>query len=345
VGYLSDATFDRDRLRDLELSRHVIWNLAYLRPKSKKDNTERPLDHGLSFRGPVERLSLFRSWRSKKKKRKLVIVLHYYDCWFNSYIVEQVLDLMLWLFIQCFYYGTGFGSYNMVVDSMPILWSRYWFLYRAWLWLVFFRPGASKSVSFLKEQEKTKVRVYTVPIHSLGPPNALGTSLLLRPRLWKLFWSLDLNTKAITPWWRLLHDSIEIAAKLHLWNSVSFSRNMCPICQSEIEELLHFTVECLQKRDFWFYALEKINLVSLFPTVEAIWSGLITFHDLELSPLSQDYFVMLGLIFSCMWKYYWLCIIDEHSWQTSEVRSFFLANQDNIITKYRASVAFTYLSG
>jgi hypothetical protein len=136
-----------------------------------------------------------------------------------------------------------------------------------------------------------------------------------------------------------------IASKLHHWNSVSFSRNICPICQSEIEDLPHFTVECLQKRDFWFDALEKINLVSLFPTVEAIWSGLITFHDLELSPLSQDHLIMLGSIFSCMWKYYWRCIIDERSWQTSEVQSLFLADHDNIITKYRDSVAFTDRSG
>jgi hypothetical protein len=64
--------------------------------------------------------------------------------------------------------------------------------------------------------------------------------LLIRPRLWKLFWSLDLNTKAITPWWRLLHDSIGIASKLHRWNSVSFSRNICPICQSEIERSASF---------------------------------------------------------------------------------------------------------
>jgi hypothetical protein len=41
----------------------------------------------------------------------------------------------------------------------------------------------------------------------------------------KQFWSLDLNTKAIIPWWRLLHDSIGIASKLYRWNSVSFSRN------------------------------------------------------------------------------------------------------------------------
>jgi hypothetical protein len=85
---------------------------------------------------------------------------------------------------------------------------------------------------------------------SLGPPNALATSLLLRPRLWKLFWSLNLNTKAITPWWRLLHDSIGITSKLPRWNSVFFPRNICPICQSEIEDLPHFSVECLQKRDF-----------------------------------------------------------------------------------------------
>jgi hypothetical protein len=50
-------------------------------------------------------------------------MLHYYHCWFNAYIVEQVLDLLLWLFIQCFY----------VVDSMLILWNRYWFLYYVWL--------------------------------------------------------------------------------------------------------------------------------------------------------------------------------------------------------------------
>jgi hypothetical protein len=35
---------------------------------------------------------------------------------------------LLWLLIQCFYYGTGVGSCNMVVYSMSILWSRYWFL-------------------------------------------------------------------------------------------------------------------------------------------------------------------------------------------------------------------------
>jgi hypothetical protein len=110
------------------MSRHVIWNPPYLRPKNKRDNTERSIDHGSSFCDLVERLSLFRSWRSKKKW-KLILMLHCYDCWFNAYIVQQVLDLLLWLLIQCFYYGTGVGSYNMVVYSMPILWSRYWFLY------------------------------------------------------------------------------------------------------------------------------------------------------------------------------------------------------------------------
>jgi hypothetical protein len=128
VNYLSDVTFDRDRLRDLEMSRHVIWNPAYLRPKSKRDNTERSLDHGSSFWGLVERLSLFRSWRSKKK-RKLIVILHCYDCWFNAFIMEQMLAHIIWLFIQCLYYEAGTGSYAMVVRLMFVLWVRYWFLY------------------------------------------------------------------------------------------------------------------------------------------------------------------------------------------------------------------------
>jgi hypothetical protein len=81
-----------------------------------------------------------------------------------------------------------------------------------------------------------------------------------------------------------------------------------------------------------------------FQRLKLYVSGLITFHDLEVSPLSQDHVIMLGSIFSCMWKYYWQCVIDERSWQTSEVQSLFLADHVNIIMKYRACVAFTDLS-
>jgi hypothetical protein len=111
-----------------QMIRHVIWNPPYLRPKSKRDNTEPSIDHGSSFCGLVERLSLFRSWRSKKK-RKLILMLHCYDCWFNAFIMEQVLAHVIWLFIQCLYYEADTGSCAMFVRSIFVLWVRYWFLY------------------------------------------------------------------------------------------------------------------------------------------------------------------------------------------------------------------------
>ncbi|KAG2201421.1 hypothetical protein INT47_001470 [Mucor saturninus] len=40
-------------------------------------------------------------------------------------------------------------------------------------------------------------------------PQVVPTRFLLRPSLWRLFWSLDMTSKAFTPWWRLLQDSME----------------------------------------------------------------------------------------------------------------------------------------
>jgi hypothetical protein len=62
----------------------------------------------------------------------------YYVFWFNVYVMNQILILILYLLAQCLYYGlliqclyyeADTGSYGMVVRSKFVLWGRYWFLY------------------------------------------------------------------------------------------------------------------------------------------------------------------------------------------------------------------------
>ncbi|KAI8974069.1 hypothetical protein BDB01DRAFT_881665, partial [Pilobolus umbonatus] len=92
------------------------------------------------------------------------------------------------------------------------------------------------------------------------PPQLFRPDLLLKPSLWKVFWSLKMSSKAFTPWWRLLHNSLGHRIKLHRWNSSHFDTPVCGICGRANENLYHFSVGCIKKSNFWmdvYFALDK----------------------------------------------------------------------------------------
>ncbi|KAG1041686.1 hypothetical protein G6F43_012057 [Rhizopus delemar] len=61
---------------------------------------------------------------------------------------------------------------------------------------------------------------------TIHPPLRLPAEIILSS-VWKTFWALPLPQAAITPWCRLLHNSIGVASKLFRWNPTSFPSPLC----------------------------------------------------------------------------------------------------------------------
>jgi hypothetical protein len=122
----------------------------------------------------------------------------------------------------------------------------------------------------------------------------------------------------------------------HMSNLSIRNRKICLILQLNAyrREISGFMPS---RKSIWSLYFQRLKIYGLVSSRFMIWNYRLS--------LSQDHLIILGSIFSCMWKYYWRCVIDERPWQTSEIQSLFLADHDNIITKYRASVASTDLSG
>ncbi|KAI8970692.1 hypothetical protein BDB01DRAFT_814459, partial [Pilobolus umbonatus] len=119
-----------------------------------------------------------------------------------------------------------------------------------------------------------------------------------------------MSSKAFTPWWRLLHNSIGHRIKLHRWNSSHFDTPVCGICCRANENLYHFSVGCIKKSNFWmdvYFALDKPEYLS---SEMAVWTAIIALSKLDSSYCSPEDLALLGCAFSTLWKYHWLCVMD-----------------------------------
>ncbi|KAI8968078.1 hypothetical protein BDB01DRAFT_706195, partial [Pilobolus umbonatus] len=135
-------------------------------------------------------------------------------------------------------------------------------------------------------------------------------ALLLKPSLWKVFWSLKMSAKAFTPWWRLLHNSIGHRTKLHRWSSTHFDTPVCGICSRENESLYHFSVGCIRKSNFWMDVYTALDKPEFLSSEMAVWTALTSLSQLDNSHCSPEDLAILGCAFSSLWKYHWRSVID-----------------------------------
>lgn len=123
----------------------------------------------------------------------------------------------------------------------------------------------------------------------------------------------------ITPWWRLLHDTIATRQKLHRWNITEVDTPICQICKTHPEDLHHFFDDCPRKRLFWIEALQAFELYETFPTKQSIWTALHTLQSTPRSYMTASTIFRLGSIIAILWRYHWQCVLDNEEWCTTAV--------------------------
>ena len=148
----------------------------------------------------------------------------------------------------------------------------------------------------------------------MGPPLKLRPHLFLPPSSWRLFWSLPLPAKVSTPWWRLLQGYV---GHRIVPDKVPFS--VCALCGIATEDLYHFAVGCPYKAGYWRDVVSFLSLQDLFPSNLCVWTALTTFCSLNTLDLDDDVLVVLGAVYSTLWKYHWRCVIDIEPWITSAI--------------------------
>ena len=145
----------------------------------------------------------------------------------------------------------------------------------------------------------------------MGPPLRLSAHFLLSPASWRLFWSLEMPAKAFTPWWRLLHGRVAHRSWCHHIVPTKVLSPICALCGSFEEDLYHFVVGCHVKSLFWQDVVSLLSLQELLPSDASIWMALTTLRSTALLVIDEDVLVVLGAIYSTLWKYHWRCVIDE----------------------------------
>ncbi|KAI8334890.1 hypothetical protein BD560DRAFT_302895, partial [Blakeslea trispora] len=151
------------------------------------------------------------------------------------------------------------------------------------------------------------------PTHT-SIPYAVPVPLRLPLTSWKLFWSLCLPPGVFTPWWRLLHDCIANASKLHQWKIPWISSPLCQICQLLPETVFHFMVQCPSKWHFWCRVLQFGNLGHAFPTMTSVWVALTSLKSESGEMLPASTLCLLGTALSALWTHHYRCIFDNEFW-------------------------------
>ncbi|KAI8969594.1 hypothetical protein BDB01DRAFT_704789, partial [Pilobolus umbonatus] len=149
------------------------------------------------------------------------------------------------------------------------------------------------------------------------PPMAIKSSWLISSGSWSVFWKLPLTHKAVTPWWRLLHDRIRVKARLHRWSPSFCSSPLCPICLQALEDGYHFVVGCPVKSKYWHDVIAHTGLSDLAASDIDIWCLLSTFSRIRNVSARPDQLALLGAAFSTLWRFYWLCFFENVPWSTS----------------------------
>ncbi|KAG2194762.1 hypothetical protein INT47_012064 [Mucor saturninus] len=169
-------------------------------------------------------------------------------------------------------------------------------------------------------------------------PKIVPTRLLLRPALWRRFWSLNMSSKAFTPWWRLIQDCIGYRARLNRWCPSKYPCASCLICLvSSSEDLFHLVVGCFDKWQDWCNVISLLGIGDIFETEFDVWSGLVSLCDLKQKPLSADMLVIIGSGFATLWKYHWRCVIDGDMWNSQAAINMFQQDHSSLIADHLAS--------
>jgi len=154
----------------------------------------------------------------------------------------------------------------------------------------------------------------------------------LQPRYWRLLWSLPLTHKSLTPWWRLLHDSIGFKSKLHRWNPSFCASPLCPICLQVPEDAYHFVVGCWVKSRYWHDAIAHIGLSHLVVSDLDVWSILVSFSTSSGVDLCPVQLSLLGAAFDTLWRYYWQCFHENLSWSNTAVLHMFVSSHRHLLS-------------
>ena len=165
------------------------------------------------------------------------------------------------------------------------------------------------------------------------PAVGFATSPLC-PWQWRLFWALPLVHNSVTPWWRLLHNSVGFKAKLHRWNSTFCSSPLCPMCLEDPEDAYHFVVGCWARSRYWKDVTAHIGLSNLVVTDLDVWSVLMTFSTSAGDVLSHDQLSLIGAAFATLWRYYWACFYDNTTWSSTAALNMFISTYRQLLSSF-----------
>lgn len=200
-------------------------------------------------------------------------------------------------------------TYQTLFDPLPTLF--HWEL-----------QVSSTRRSYIPSLSLSRLRLYWHPhwqhINGLTPESteSVPRSLSYPPPFWRRFWRISLPHKALTPWWRLLHNCIATEQKRYRFQLTNVEDAMCTMCKIDEEDTKHMFVSCSTKRPFWRAALSFLQLDHLFPTQDLVWQALTTFLSRRSRPLSDNVLCRLGCIIAVLWQHHWRCKIEDQLWST-----------------------------
>ncbi|ORE08073.1 hypothetical protein BCV72DRAFT_334748 [Rhizopus microsporus var. microsporus] len=132
--------------------------------------------------------------------------------------------------------------------------------------------------------------------------------------------AIPLSPVAFILWSRLLHGYIPTAALQLVWDPNVTTSLPCRLCKQYIEISFHLFVSCPLKLNFWFSIFERYSLPDKFLTADEIWSVLASFVPVNEQTIDDtDVLCFFGTGIATIYKYHWLCVLDDTPWYTTAV--------------------------
>ncbi|CAO3588473.1 unnamed protein product [Absidia cylindrospora] len=141
------------------------------------------------------------------------------------------------------------------------------------------------------------------------PSRALPYAIQMTTQEWKIFWRLPITHGSRNVWWRLLIDKLPTQENLRHIRDQDPNPGMCRICDLYIEDPHHMLISCPLKKSFWTAALYLTNNRDINP-----WAAL-TFQK----KTNKETMISLTDILRTVWAQHWRCIIDNHSWNNTQI--------------------------
>ncbi|KAI9355588.1 hypothetical protein BD770DRAFT_428558 [Pilaira anomala] len=134
--------------------------------------------------------------------------------------------------------------------------------------------------------------------------------------------------------------------RLHKFGPNKFPSSLCSICQANAtEELYHFTVGCERKWRLWVDITLNLGINNKFPDGLTIWAGLVSLNQVDaartgkVKQLENQHLVLLGTIFSAIWKYHWHCVLNNEPCISTAVYQRFHSDHQKGIQAYKSWLA------